>query len=98
MSATEFRSLALCAFAVLAPLGDAVAQTDKSWIVGEVAPLTGPAATVGTRLNKAVKMWVDDVNAKGGINGRRSIIASAMTKIGLTRLSPVRATSSIKVR
>ena len=71
MSATEFRSLALCAFAVLAPLGDAIAQTDKSWIVGEVAPLTGPAATVGARLNKAAKLWVDEVNSKGGINGRK---------------------------
>src|SRR3954464_11514549 len=40
-------------------------------LIGEVAPLTGPAATVGTRLNKSSKMWADEVNAKGGINGRK---------------------------
>src|SRR6185295_19121255 len=31
----------------------------------------GPAATVGVRLNAAVKMWVEEVNAKGGIAGRK---------------------------
>ena len=71
MSANRVGKFALSVFAMLATMGGAVAQTVKPWIVGEVAPLTGPAATVGTRLNKAVKMWVDDVNAKGGINGRR---------------------------
>jgi branched-chain amino acid transport system substrate-binding protein len=71
MSAIRFGTLALSAFSLLAPLGGAAAQTDKPWIIGEVAPLTGPAATVGTRLNKAAKMWADEVNAKGGINGRR---------------------------
>jgi ABC-type branched-subunit amino acid transport system substrate-binding protein len=47
------------------------AQSGRPILIGEVAPLTGPAATVGTRLNKASKMWADDVNAKGGINGRK---------------------------
>jgi branched-chain amino acid transport system substrate-binding protein len=40
-------------------------------LIGEVAPLTGPAATVGTRLNKVTTMWVEEINAKGGINGRK---------------------------
>jgi branched-chain amino acid transport system substrate-binding protein len=71
MSTTQFGSFALFVFALLAPLGGAAAQTDKPWIIGEVAPLTGPAATVGTRLNKAAKMWVDEINANGGINGRK---------------------------
>ena len=47
------------------------AQSGRPLLIGEVAPLTGPAATVGTRLSKAAKMWADDVNAKGGINGRK---------------------------
>jgi branched-chain amino acid transport system substrate-binding protein len=64
-------SFALSALAALMLPGAAPAQTDKPWIIGEVAPLTGPAATVGTRLNKAVKMWVDEVNAAGGIKGRK---------------------------
>jgi branched-chain amino acid transport system substrate-binding protein len=65
------RSFTLSALAALVLPGAASAQTDKPWIIGEVAPLTGPAATVGTRLNKAVKMWVDEVNAAGGIKGRK---------------------------
>jgi branched-chain amino acid transport system substrate-binding protein len=47
------------------------AAQDKTWLIGEVAPLTGPAATVGTRLNNVSKMWAEEVNAKGGINGRK---------------------------
>ena len=62
-----------CALAILAlaATASAHAQTGKPIFIGEVAPLTGPAATVGTRLNKASKMWADDLNAKGGINGRK---------------------------
>lgn len=59
-------------FALLA--GGAAAaqgQSDKPLVIGEVAPLTGPAATVGTRLNNVTKMWVEEINAKGGINGRK---------------------------
>lgn len=41
------------------------------WLIGEIAPLTGPGATVGTRLHKSSKMWVDQVNAAGGIAGRK---------------------------
>jgi len=47
----------------------AAAQAD--WLIVEVAPLSGPAATVGTRLNRSAKMWVDEVNARGGIKGRK---------------------------
>ena len=61
----------LLAFGALAATACAYAQSGRPILIGEVAPLTGPAATVGTRLNKASKMWADDVNAKGGINGRR---------------------------
>jgi branched-chain amino acid transport system substrate-binding protein len=71
MSTNRVGKFALSVFALLVPLSDAVAQADKPWIVGEVAPLTGPVATVGARLNKAVKLWVEEVNAKGGINGRK---------------------------
>ena len=92
MSTSRLNIFALSVISLLAPLGGAVAQTDKPWIIGEVAPLTGPVATVGTRLNKAVKMWADDVNAKGASTVERSIFALATTKIGLTRPWPVRGT------
>ena len=71
MTSRLLRSFTLSALAALVLPGAASAQTHKPWIIGEVAPLTGPAATVGTRLNKAVKMWVDEVNAAGGIEGRK---------------------------
>ena len=71
MTRRLLRSFTLSALAALVLPGAASAQAHKPWIIGEVAPLTGPAATVGTRLNKAVKMWVDEVNAAGGIEGRK---------------------------
>jgi branched-chain amino acid transport system substrate-binding protein len=50
--------------------GAASAQL-ATWVIGEIAPLSGPAATVGIRLNQATKMWVDDINKAGGIAGRK---------------------------
>ena len=61
----------LIALALTAALAAPVAAQQKTWLIGEVAPLTGPAATVGTRLNAVSKMWAEEVNAKGGINGRK---------------------------
>ena len=71
MRNTTFISFSLAALATLLMPGEAPAQAGKPWLVGQVAPLTGPAATVGTRLDRAVKMWVEDVNAAGGIAGRK---------------------------
>ena len=72
---TIMRTAASSRFACIArhgaAAGEAPAQAGKPWLVGQVAPLTGPAATVGTRLDRTVKMWVEDVNATGGINGRK---------------------------
>jgi branched-chain amino acid transport system substrate-binding protein len=61
----------LAAIAVLAAGGSVFAQTSADWLVVEVAPLTGPASTVGTRLNKSSKMWADEVNERGGIKGKK---------------------------
>jgi branched-chain amino acid transport system substrate-binding protein len=61
----------LLPFAAAITLAFPATAQDKTWLIGEVAPLTGPAATVGTRLNNVSKMWVEEVNAKGGIHGRR---------------------------
>lgn len=38
--------------------------------VGVIAPTTGPVATVGVRQLSAIQWWQQDVNGKGGINGR----------------------------
>jgi branched-chain amino acid transport system substrate-binding protein len=42
-----------------------------TWDIGIIAPTTGPLSTVGTRQLSAVEWWAQDVNAKGGIRGRR---------------------------
>jgi branched-chain amino acid transport system substrate-binding protein len=68
---TAMRSVMLAAAAALLLPGALAAQTDQVWRIGQVAPLTGPAATVGTRLDKVAKMWAEEVNAKGGIKGRK---------------------------
>jgi branched-chain amino acid transport system substrate-binding protein len=57
--------------AVIALPGMAYAQQGGTLIIGEIAPLSGPAATVGARLNQVAKMWAEDVNKRGGINGRK---------------------------
>jgi branched-chain amino acid transport system substrate-binding protein len=57
--------------AAIALPGMAFAQQGGAIIVGEIAPLSGPAATVGARLSQVVKMWAEDTNKRGGINGRK---------------------------
>jgi branched-chain amino acid transport system substrate-binding protein len=52
-------------------ISSAGAQSTDKWLIAEVAPLTGPASTVGTRLNNVAKMWAEDVNARGGIAGKQ---------------------------
>ena len=66
----------LLVFTAAATLAVPLDAQEKTWLIGEVAPLTGPAATVGTRLNNVSKMWVEEVNAKGGINGRKLELAT----------------------
>lgn len=39
--------------------------------IGEIAPLSGPASTVGTRLHQVSTMWSEQVNRGGGIRGKR---------------------------
>ena len=58
--------LVLAAFCVTA---DAFAA--DPFVVGVVSPLSGPVATVGSRQTAAIQWWADDVNAKGGIRGRK---------------------------
>jgi branched-chain amino acid transport system substrate-binding protein len=68
----KFKSVfsAAARIAAIALPGVAFAQATGPFIIGEIAPLSGPAATVGTRLNQVAKMWAEDVNKRGGINGR----------------------------
>lgn len=58
------------ALSVLAPL--AHAQSAQGTIVlGQSAPFTGPAAQLGLQFNLGAQLLLDQVNANGGVNGRR---------------------------
>jgi ABC-type branched-subunit amino acid transport system substrate-binding protein len=45
--------------------------TDTEIVVGDILPLTGPPALLGVAHNLGVKAAVAEVNAAGGINGRK---------------------------
>jgi branched-chain amino acid transport system substrate-binding protein len=61
----------VCCASSLSLATSATAQSDPAWLIVEVAPLSGPASTVGTRLNRSAKMWADEINNRGGIKGRK---------------------------
>lgn len=46
------------------------AQTDNAIVLGQSAPLTGPAAQLGIQFREGAKLYFNQVNAKGGVNGR----------------------------
>lgn len=45
--------------------------TDTEIVIGDILPLTGPPALLGVAHNLGVKVAVEEVNAAGGINGRK---------------------------
>jgi len=45
--------------------------TDDKVVLGAVDPLTGPPSLLGKAHRLALQVWQDDVNARGGINGRK---------------------------
>jgi branched-chain amino acid transport system substrate-binding protein len=57
---------AVAALALLAPVA---AHAEVK--IGVVAPLTGPNATFGAQLKNGTEQAVADLNAKGGINGKK---------------------------
>ncbi|MEP7181245.1 MAG: ABC transporter substrate-binding protein [Betaproteobacteria bacterium] len=45
--------------------------TPTSILIGQSAALSGPAAQLGIQMRDGAKLWLDQVNAAGGVNGRR---------------------------
>jgi ABC-type branched-subunit amino acid transport system substrate-binding protein len=41
----------------------------RALVIGQSAAFTGPAAQLGIQMNAGAKLWFDQVNAAGGING-----------------------------
>lgn len=73
------RSRLLLALAAL-PFGNLCAEvgvTDGEVVIGQCAALTGAAAGLGTGMNKGLTAWVAEVNAAGGIAGRKIRLVTA---------------------
>ncbi len=69
------KRLAACllSLAITAPgLSSAESGVSASTVLlGQSAPLTGPAAALGTEMRTGAKVYFDYVNAKGGVYGRK---------------------------
>lgn len=69
----RFRLLA-SVLALLVPLG-AQAQ-GRELVVGQVAPFSGSQAVTGKAIHAGIKLYLDQVNAQGGIKGARIRLAT----------------------
>ncbi|MEK8033659.1 ABC transporter substrate-binding protein [Ideonella sp. DXS29W] len=54
----------------------AIAQS-RPLVIGQSAAFTGPAAQLGVQMNAGAKLWFDQVNANGGINGQQIELRTA---------------------
>ena len=53
------------------PTGEEKKELVGSYKIGVMLPLTGDGAAYGLPIQKAVKIALDEVNAKGGVNGKK---------------------------
>ena len=49
----------------------------RGLVIGQSAAFTGPAAQLGIQMNAGAKLWFDQVNAAGGINGHQLELRTA---------------------
>lgn len=68
---TTLAVLGLLGAGALMPAAAKQGVTDTEIVIGDILPLTGPPALLGVAHNVGVKAAVAEVNAAGGINGRR---------------------------
>ena len=50
--------------------------TEQSILIGQSAAMTGPAQGLGIELSNGAKLYFDQVNASGGIHGRKILLES----------------------
>jgi branched-chain amino acid transport system substrate-binding protein len=66
-------TLAIAAFAVAGTLGSAQAQQapqdPPTYKIGAILAMSGPASFYGTVMSAGIQQAVDEINAKGGVNG-----------------------------
>jgi len=75
---TTIQKTALACLAALAVAGSGVAQaqgvqglTDNEIQIGYIMPLSGPPASLGLAILVGTKIAANEINAQGGINGRK---------------------------
>jgi branched-chain amino acid transport system substrate-binding protein len=74
MIATFVRDI--CRFFLLGMLGAAASGIAAEIVVGQVAPFSGALASTGKGLQLGAQVYIDAVNAKGGVNGAKIRIVS----------------------
>jgi branched-chain amino acid transport system substrate-binding protein len=52
------------------------AQAQEAIKIGYAGALTGPAALVGVEIKRGAEIAIDEINAKGGIKGRKLTLVS----------------------
>jgi len=62
---------AALAVVVAGPVRAQDGVTDKTIVIGQSAALSGPAAQLGIQLRSGARLWIDHVNASGGVHGRQ---------------------------
>jgi ABC-type branched-subunit amino acid transport system substrate-binding protein len=68
---TSLAVLGLLSLGAIAPAAAQQGVTDTEIVIGDILPMTGPPALLGVAHNLGVKAAVAEVNAAGGINGRK---------------------------
>jgi len=81
--------------AISSPVPGSAQAPSKSYTIYFVEPMSGPAAKWGVATVRGMEMWVEDVNAKGGLNvgGERYKL---LTKTYDTAYSPPEALTAIR--
>src|SRR5512139_2561152 len=66
----DLASAAMIALIVIARLCSPVMAAEKPIVIGGSLPLTGEFAEPGVWIERGMKFWASEVNAKGGLLGR----------------------------
>ena len=88
-------------YAIAAALGATVATAQETpgvssnrILLGQAAVFTGPAAQLGIQMRNGVKAYLDYVNEKGGVHGRRIELVTEDDKYEQALAPGARAPSS----
>lgn len=57
-----------------APATGAAADSETTILIGEVGSLTGAQATFGISTRNGIELAIDEVNAAGGVNGKKLVV------------------------